>query len=55
MRGKRTWCEDISPTLRLIKSHKNHKKSILINGVLYERIGGDMIYNSKNSLIEKLV
>ena len=53
-RGKRTYCEDLSPTLLDIKKSKHHGSSINIDGILYERIGDDMLYNNKTSLIKKL-
>lgn len=52
---KRIWCEDISPLFKSIKSHKHNGKLIEINGVSYERIGDDMLYNLKTSRIENLV
>ena len=54
MRGKRTWCEDISPILKSIRSHKNHGKIMEINDKQYECIGGDMFLNIKTNRIEKL-
>jgi hypothetical protein len=55
MRRKRIWCEDISPTLKSIRSHKNHGKLIDINNNQYECIGGDMFLNIKTNRIEKLI
>jgi hypothetical protein len=54
MRGKRTWCEDISPTLKSIRSHKNHGKIMTINEKQYECIGGDMLFCLKTFRIKKL-
>lgn len=54
MRGRRTWCEDVSPTLKSIRSHKNHGKIMEINDKQYECIGGDMFLNIKTNRIEKL-
>jgi len=54
MRGKRTWCEDTSPTLKSIRSHKNHGKIMTINDKQYECIGGDIFLNIKTNRIEKL-
>jgi hypothetical protein len=55
MRGKRTYCEDLSPTLKSIRSHKNHGKIMTINDQQYECVGGDMFFNLKTHRIEKLV
>ena len=55
MRGKRTWCEDTSQTLKSIRSHKNHGKIMTINDKQYECIGGDIYLNIKTNRIEKLV
>jgi len=52
MRGKRNWCEDISPLLRSIKAEKNHGKLLEINGKSYERIGNDMYYDLVTSYIK---
>jgi hypothetical protein len=54
MRGKRTWCEDLSPIIRSIRSHKNHGKIMTINDQQYECIGGDVFFNLKTHRIEKL-
>jgi hypothetical protein len=54
MRGRRTWCEDVSPILKSIKASKKHGKTIEINGLQYEHIGDDMLYCLKTSTIKKL-
>jgi len=54
LRGKRVYCEDISPTLKSIRSHKNHGKIMTINNKQYECIGGNMFLNTKTNRIEKL-
>ena len=54
MRGKRIYCEDISPTLKSIRAHKNHGKIMTINDNQYECIGGDIFFNLKTHRIEKL-
>ena len=54
MRGKRTYCEDLSPTLKSIRSHKNHGKIMTINDQQYEYIGDDMFFNLKTYRIKKL-
>jgi hypothetical protein len=54
MRGKRTWCEDVSPILKSIRTSKKHGKTVEINGLHYEHIGDDMLYCLKTSTIKKL-
>ena len=54
MKGRRTWCEDISSTLKSIRNSKKHGKMVEIDGVYYEHIGDDMLYCSKTSTIKKL-
>jgi hypothetical protein len=54
MRGRRTWCEDVSPIIKSIRSHKNHGKIMEINGKQYECIGGDIFLDVKTNRIEKL-
>lgn len=54
MRGKRTYCEDLSPTLKSIRSHKNHGKIMTINDQQYECIGGDLLLNTRTYRIEKV-
>ena len=51
MRGKRTWCEDTSPTIKLIKATKKHGKPVEINGIKYEFIGDDMLYDLRTSFV----
>lgn len=53
MRGKRFYCEDMSNTIRLIKSSKKHGKTIQIDGNVYEYIGDDLLFNTKTNRIEK--
>lgn len=54
MRGKRVWCEDVSPVLKSIRSHKNHGKIMTINNKQYECIGGDLFLNMATNRIEKV-
>lgn len=54
MRGKRVWCEDVSSTLKSIRSAKKHGKTVQINGEQYEYVGDDMLYCLKTSRIKKL-
>ena len=51
MRGKRTWCEDTSPTIKYLRSSKKHGKTVEINGNQYEFIGDDMLYDLKKSIV----
>ena len=55
MRGKRTWCEDISPTLKSIRTSKKHGKTVEINGLQYEYVGDDMLFCLKTFRIKKLL
>lgn len=55
IKPKRIWCEDLSPTIKQIKSSKEHGRLIEINGVSYEKIGDDILYNTKTSRLEKLI
>jgi len=50
---QRHWCEDASPTLREIKNSKKNGKTITINGILYEHVGDDLLFNTKTNKIEK--
>ena len=54
MKRKRVWCEDVSSTLKLIRSGKKYGKTVEINGLQYEHIGDDMLYCLKTSRIKKL-
>ena len=54
MRGKRIYCEDISPILKSIRTSKKHGKTVQINGNVYEYIGDDLLFNTKTNRIEKL-
>ena len=54
MRGKRTYCEDVSAVLKSIRVSKKHGKTVEINGLQYEYIGDDMLYCLKTSRIKKL-
>lgn len=51
---KRVYCEDISQTLKLIRTAKKHGKTVEINGNQYEYVGDDMLYCVKTSTIKKL-
>lgn len=51
---KRVWCEDLSPTLKSIRTSKKNGKTIEIDGLQYEHIGDDMLYCVKTSSIKKL-
>ena len=53
MRGRRVYCEDISPVLNSIRASKKHGKTVEINGLQYEHIGDDMLYCLKTSTIKK--
>jgi hypothetical protein len=50
----RVFCEDTSSLLKSIRSHKDHGKVKVINGINYEVIGGDMLLNTKTNRIEKI-
>jgi hypothetical protein len=50
----RVWCEDISQTLKKITKSKKHGKTIERNGIQYEYIGDDLLFNTKTNRIEKL-
>jgi hypothetical protein len=54
MRGKRVYCEDMSSTIKAIRTAKNHGKTVHINGLQYECIGSNMLYCLKTSTIKKL-
>ena len=54
MRGRRVYCEDVSPVLKSIRASKKHGKTVEINGLQYEHIGDDMLYCLKTSRIKKL-
>lgn len=49
----RVYCEDTSQLLKSIRTHKDHGKIKVINGINYEVIGGDMLLNTKTNRIEK--
>ena len=49
----RVFCEDSSQLLKSIRSHKEHGKIKIINGINYEVIGGDMLLNMKTNRIER--
>ena len=51
---QRYWCEDISQTLKEITKSKKHGKTIERNGIQYEYIGDDLLFNTKTNQIEKL-
>lgn len=50
----RVFCEDSSTLLKSIRTHKDNGKIKVINGVTYEIIGGDMLFNIKTNKIEKI-
>ncbi len=50
---QRYWCEDLSPTLREIKNSKKNGKTITINGIIYEHVGDNLLFNTKTNKIEK--
>jgi hypothetical protein len=50
----RYWCEDVSPTLKQITSSKKNKKTIEKNGIIYEYVGDDLLFNTKTNQIEKI-
>ena len=54
MKRKRIWCEDTSPTLKAIKASKSHGRLVKINGIEYEQIGSDMLYDPKTSRVRML-
>jgi hypothetical protein len=49
----RVFCEYQSQLLKSIRSHKENGKIKVINGINYEVIGGDMLFNTKTNRIEK--
>jgi hypothetical protein len=51
---QRYWCEDNSPTLKQIKTSKNNGKTITRDGIVYEYVGDDFLFNTKTNKIEKL-
>ena len=51
---QRVFCEDTSTLLKTIRSHKEHGKTKVINGITYEVIGGDMLFNTKTNRIEQV-
>jgi hypothetical protein len=50
----RVYCEDISPLLKSIRTHKDHGKVKVIGGITYEVIGGDILLNTKTNRLEKV-
>lgn len=50
--GKRTYCEDISPTYNQIKKEKQNNTQLIKNNISYTRIGDDMLVNQKTNQIE---
>jgi hypothetical protein len=52
--SRRIYCEDISPTLNLFRKSKHHGKTIQLNGLIYERIGDNLLYCEKTFLIKNL-
>ena len=51
---KRVYCEDISNTIKLIRTSNKHGKTVEINGEQFEYVGDDMVYCLKTSRIKKL-
>jgi hypothetical protein len=51
---QRYWCEDASPTLKEIKNSKKNGKTITINGIIYEHVGDNLLFNTKTNKIEKI-
>jgi hypothetical protein len=49
----RIWCEDLSTTLREIKNSKKNGKTITLDGILYEHVGDNLLFNTKTNRIEK--
>lgn len=52
--SQRFWCEDLSPTLKEIKTSKKNGKSFTRDGILYEYVGDSLVFNTKTNKIEKL-
>jgi hypothetical protein len=50
---KRFWCEDDSQTLKEIRTSKKNGKTIEKNGIIYEYVGEDMLFNTKTNILEK--
>ena len=50
---KRFWCEDDSNTLKQIRTSKNNGKTITKNGIVYEYVGDDMLFNTQTNRLEK--
>jgi hypothetical protein len=48
----RIWCEDVSPTLKEIRTSKKNGKTITKDGIVYEYVGNDMLFNTKTNKIE---
>jgi phage terminase large subunit-like protein len=52
--SNRVWCEDLSPTLKEIRTSKKNGKTITLNGTIYEYVGDNLVFNTKTNRIEKL-
>jgi hypothetical protein len=52
--NRRIYCEDVSPTLNILRKSKHHGNTIQLNGLIYERIGDNLLYCEKTSLIKNL-
>lgn len=50
---QRYWCENISPTLKDIKNSNKNGKSFTRDGIVYEHVGDDLLFNTKTNRIEK--
>jgi hypothetical protein len=51
---QRYWCEDTSQTLKEITTSKKNGKTLERNGITYEYVGDDLLFNTKTHRIEKL-
>ena len=51
---QRYWCEDVSSTLKEIRTSKKNGKTITLNGTIYEHVGDNLLFNTKTNRIEKL-
>jgi hypothetical protein len=52
--NKRTCCEDASPILNMFRKSKHHGEKIQLNGLMYKRIGDNLLYCEKTSSIKNL-
>jgi hypothetical protein len=51
---KRYWCEDTSQSLKEITNSKKNGKTLERNGIQYEYVGDNLLFNTKTNRIEKL-